>query len=199
MNFVCPSCATVIIQNRTRVGCCDHFPFDEPAPPLEDPAPWQKVINDYPPLWYEINAAFKVGKQEVIFSFGPVIYNPTGAYIPPQLMVHEAVHGIRQGTDRNKIYDWWKRYIDSPKFRLAEEVPAHQAEYKWLKQHGNRQQRRQALKQVSQKLSSPLYGRMIKPGKARDILAHPMDLHEWQQEISELHRQFVENRTLVVK
>ncbi len=122
-------------------------------------------------MFDEIDAAFNVGWKKVISACGDVIYNPNGATVSPSLMAHEKVHGQRQGSD---IAGWWRRYIDDPAFRLAEEIPAHQAEYWHIAREGNRPQRRKALKIVASKLAAPLYGRMISLREAkREIAIEP--------------------------
>lgn len=131
----------------------------------------QKVVWDFPPLYEEIAAAFKLRRdQGIIFSWGGRVFNPDGLSISPPLAAHEAVHGARQGTVEANIVDWWKRYIDDVRFRLEEEIPAHQAEYRWFIEHGNRNQRRIALKQTAARLASPLYGRLVGVSTARDML-----------------------------
>ena len=132
----------------------------------------QTVIVDYPPLYAEIARIFHLHKRtDVIFAWGPDrIYNPHNAYIPPQLMAHEAVHGTQQGHDEDSIAAWWFEYCRSPAFRLQQEVEAHRAEYGWLIEHGNREQRRTALKQVGGRLAGTLYGSMVTGKQAKRLL-----------------------------
>lgn len=127
-----------------------------------------EIVVDYPPNFDEIDAALHVRGKHIIFAFGEKIYNPMGDDVGPWLVAHESVHGERQGSD---ILGWWRRYLEDPDFRLAEEIPAHIAEYDWLKRYApSRQQRRMAKKVVAQKLASPLYGRLVTPSKAKIIL-----------------------------
>jgi len=129
----------------------------------------QRIIVDYPPIFDEIDAVFHIGTKPVIFSYGASIYNPQGVSIPPQLIAHEAVHGERQQWD---VKGWWRRYIDSPQFRLEEEIPAHVAEYQWLVRDGrSRNERRMALKRTAKRMASPLYGRLVSPSQARRIIS----------------------------
>lgn len=122
----------------------------------------QRIVVDFPPNYDAIAAAFPIrAKRGVIFSFGPVIYNPHNVPIAPHFLAHELAHGMRQGVDAVTIGDWWKRYIDDREFRLAEELVAHIAEYRCLAEGGGRNQRRTAAKAVAARLSSPIYGRMI--------------------------------------
>ncbi len=126
----------------------------------------QKIVNDYPPLYDEIAAAFRLKVRDpIIFSWGDRLYDPTRMGIPPELIAHEAVHGERQGRGQ-QILDWWKQYIEDRAFRLAEELPAHCAEYQHVLAHGNRTERRAALRVTAERLAAPLYGRLITPAEA---------------------------------
>lgn len=128
-----------------------------------------QVIFERPPMFDEIDAKFHVRGKPVIFSWGDRIYNPERVEISAALMAHEAVHGERQR--RASIEVWWRQYLESPDFRLCEEIPAHAAELKHLLDSGaNRHQRRGALKAVVSRLSGPLYGGMITPAKAREAI-----------------------------
>lgn len=124
------------------------------------------VVFDYPPIFDEIDAKFHVRGKKVIFCWGNTIYNPMRIGVPPVLIAHEAVHKAQQKDD---IVGWWRRYIDDDEFRFQQELPAHVAEYYALK-GGSRNERRAALKQTAQRLASPLYGRMITPGKAAKLI-----------------------------
>lgn len=118
-----------------------------------------RIVFDYPPLFDEIDAKFRVRGKPIIYAWGPLIYNPMGVRVPIQLQAHEAVHGKRQGDD---IEGWWRRYIDDAAFRLAEEIPAHRAEYLVLATGAiNRQQRRHVLRVTAKRLAAPVYGRMV--------------------------------------
>lgn len=119
-----------------------------------------RVIVGKPPLWEAIDSTFHVAGKPVIFSWGPVIFNPMGVSISRELMAHEAIHGERQGDDEAGILRWWDRYILDPAFRLAEELPAHQAEYRaYCKRHGSG--RDKFLRGVAERLASPLYGNLL--------------------------------------
>ena len=126
-----------------------------------------QVVRDYPPLFDEIDRRFRVRGKGVIFAWGDRIYNPRGVDIPPSLIAHEAVHGARQGRD---IVGWWRRYIEDGEFRLAEEIPAHQAEYAVLIRDANRQARRGACREVARRLASPLYGGLLSRQTAERLL-----------------------------
>lgn len=127
----------------------------------------QRIVCERPPIFDEARAKFGARVERAIFSWGGIIYNPARIAVTPALLRHEAVHGERQEPD---IAGWWKRYLDDAEFRLAEEIPAHQAEYRHLAEHGNRNERRAAAKLVASRLASPLYGRLITAPLAEALL-----------------------------
>lgn len=128
------------------------------------------IVVGYPPLWDELNAAFNIGKLEVVFAWGDRIYNPQNTRLHPSILCHESVHCERQGGgDAEKLAVWWKRYIEDPLFRLEEEIPAHRAEYHACV-NGDRNQRSRALQFVAGKLASPLYGGLITQREAMQAI-----------------------------
>lgn len=131
-----------------------------------------RIVFDYPPMIDEIDAAFNVRGKPVIYAWGQTVYNPMKIEIAPQLAAHEGAHCHQQGDD---IEGWWRNYIDDPEFRLRQEVQAHQVEYRYLIQNGNRNDRRRAKKHVAQRLASPLYGRLITPKEAERIIVRELE------------------------
>jgi hypothetical protein len=136
----------------------------------------QKIVFEKPPLLDEIVKVFPwAAKPGVLFSFGPVLYNPSKIEMTPMLTAHEAVHGERQvefPTDSvdGHIWKWWTMYMNSPTFRLEEEVLAHKAEIAEAKNWLSRHARRGYTVQVAQRLASPLYGNMVTYKEARRLL-----------------------------
>lgn len=118
-----------------------------------------KVLYLHPPNFAATNRAFNVRGKRVIFAFGSTIYNPRRITIPPELYAHEAVHQERQGADP---MGWWDFYISDPQFRLQEEIPAHQAEYREVCTRGSDPGWRQlAAERIAARLASPLYGSLV--------------------------------------
>jgi hypothetical protein len=110
-------------------------------------------------MFEEIDAAFAVAGKPVIFTFGDTIFNPEGIEIGKSLVVHEGVHAERQGDVPG---DWWRRYIAEPEFRLAEEIPAHRAEWAAIKSvHRDPNRQIRHLVAIAGRLSGPLYGGLI--------------------------------------
>lgn len=127
-----------------------------------------KIVVANPPNIEAIAAAFPIRKG-VIFCYGDTIYVPDGGDVSMSLQTHEAVHSFRQGT---QIEHWWECYIRDPEFRLAEEIPAHRAEYSYVcAEIKDRNKRSFRLMQMADRLSSPLYGSMISYQKAIAAIA----------------------------
>jgi hypothetical protein len=127
-----------------------------------------KIEIAYPPNIDAIDRVFHIKGKSILYAYGDRIYNPMGVYIEPKLMAHEQEHGRRQQDD---IEEWWEVYIRNERFRLQEEIVAHQAEYHYmLAQAANRYERRSALNITAKRLAAPLYGRLITVKEAKKVL-----------------------------
>jgi len=129
-----------------------------------------EIIKEYPPNWDQIVAAFNPGPN-ILVAYGGKIFNPAGNDIPPELLAHEKMHIWQQSTTTAVI--WWEKYISDKIFRLSQELQAHRAEYNYLIENGNRNDRRKAMKTISNRLAGPLYNYMIKPAEAKKLILHP--------------------------
>jgi len=122
------------------------------------------IVYSYPPNIDDIAKVFPMAKDlpNVIFAYGHTIYSPSKEKIPIPVLKHEFVHCERQGTAEDGIIEWWDKYLKDIDFRYMEERIAHIAEYvKACELSIHRNARRVALKEISTKLSHPLYGRMV--------------------------------------
>lgn len=127
-----------------------------------------RTVKAYPPNYADIVTAFpRAVNRGVLFAYGDTIFAPSGIDVPQSLIVHEHVHGERQSDPA----DWWRNYISDPKFRFAEELLAHRAEYNWMTRNGNRHDRRAALSVVAKKLASPLYWHMCTFEEAKRLIS----------------------------
>ena len=122
-----------------------------------------KIIYERPPNFEDIRKVFPMADNYgVIFAFNGAIYSPSGGDIPYPLIKHEEVHCERQGTTEADAVKWWAMYLKSMDFRYAEELVAHRAEYlECIETAKNRNMKRKALKFISKRLASPLYGNMV--------------------------------------
>jgi hypothetical protein len=129
------------------------------------------VVTGYPPNIDAIDAVFNVrNKPGLLYCYGDTIYVPDGTPLTPELKAHEGVHYVRQtATSPEK---WWNLYLTSPEFRLAEELPAHRAEYKqFCALNRDRNARSRALHAIAARLAGPLYLGLISFSKARQFIA----------------------------
>lgn len=123
-----------------------------------------------PPNYNAIRDKFpQIQGRTIFFAYGDRVYSPTGAKLTPELEKHEGVHLARQNGDPEL---WWVKYLSDPKFRLLEEVLAHTVELDELlnMEGNNRANRRRYLRYVAGKLASPIYGKMVPRGAAKDLL-----------------------------
>lgn len=130
-----------------------------------------KIEIARPPNYFEIIRWLpQVARcRGVIFCYGDTIYNPEAIIVGPDLVAHETAHSVRQqevgGPDL-----WWDLYLRDKGFRFNEEVKGYRAQYRYEVQHGVRQARRRALKDLSWRLAHPIYGGLVTEKQARDLL-----------------------------
>lgn len=136
--------------------------LDHPNRPL--------ILHERPPVWdrcIEVFGRAQLEDKPVVFAWGMTIYNPTGAQLPRTLIAHEHTHGERQ-LAAGDVEAWWERYLTDPLFRLDEEIYAHHAEYQAFKRrHGHRPR---DLNMIAERLSSPLYGRLVTLEQAKHAI-----------------------------
>lgn len=125
-------------------------------------------------MFAEIDAAFNVAGKPVLFCWGDTVYNPENAAMSYELGAHEAVHSERQGDTDETIRAWWRNYIDDPKFRFDEELPAHRAEWRaFCERHRGVEARRRFLLAISLRLAGPLYGKLVSRVEAKRLITAP--------------------------
>lgn len=136
-----------------------------------------KVIKAFPPNFAQIASVFPVkGMQGIIYAYGDRIYNPSGVNMEPWIVAHEEVHGGQQASGEGyEPAKWWDHYIADPEFRLAQELPAHRAEWQeYLRVLGfTMASREKALERMAIRLSSPLYGSMVTKEWAEQAILRP--------------------------
>jgi len=124
-----------------------------------------KIVEEFPPIIDRIRDTFELKGRE-IFTWGDIIYNPSGVYIGNELFAHESVHEEQQGKN---VEEWWEKYLTDPAFRFTMELEAHSVEYAvYCDSHKDRNQRARYLQAVAQRLASPLYGSMVSTKIAKE-------------------------------
>ena len=132
-----------------------------------------RIVHDWPPNIDEIDAAFGARKvKAIMFCYGDAIYRPCGTPVSPDLIAHETMHSERQAEHPGGIVGWWREYIADPKFRLAEEILAHRAEFRYLRERWpNPANVRENLSFVALRLCSPLYGKLLTLSEAKKAIS----------------------------
>lgn len=126
-----------------------------------------EVITDWPPNIEQAREKFPI-TPDVIFTYAPAIYVPSGNALSKALMAHELVHIRQQGADPE---GWWARYLEDPEFRLEMELPAHKMEFRtFCRVYRDRNKQAHARNQIARRLSGPLYGGLISYTKAKKEL-----------------------------
>ena len=126
---------------------------------------WAPVVNDWPPNIDEIRAALPDVTERNIFAYDGKIFNPSGGKLGQELHAHEMVHFVQQAAIG--VEAWWVAFLADPKFRLAQEIPAHKAEYRtFCKYNRDRNDQARFLRRLGQRLSAPMYGGIITTNEA---------------------------------
>lgn len=134
------------------------------------------IRYEKPPMWDRVIAQFPTAaKGDTIFSYATCIYRPNVmAGLPDSLMAHERVHCERQLVYPGGVEAWWDRYLDDPRFRLDEEIPAHRAEIAVASRKiKSDSMRSHALSRIAARLAGPLYGNLITVAEAKKLLTAP--------------------------
>ena len=127
-----------------------------------------KVKNEFPPNIDEIRMVFDLEGFNPVFTYGDTLYNPTGLPVSEDLMKHEEIHEKQQKLIGVK--EWWRMYLTDEKFRLSQEAEAYREQYQFIKEKMNRKARLPILKELTNNLSSKLYGNLINFNQAKELI-----------------------------
>lgn len=126
-----------------------------------------KIVNEWPPNIKEIRQKLDVKGFNPVFTWGDVLYNPTGGSISEDLMAHEETHQRQQAILGTQ--DWWAAYLQDDGFRLKQELEAYQQQYKFMRDWP-RNIRRAMLRELASNLSSKLYGSIVNKNQAMEFI-----------------------------
>lgn len=131
-----------------------------------------QVVVGYPPNFAAISAAFPQARNTgVLFAYGEIVYNPSGVVIPLQLIAHESVHEKQQAHEGGPA-NWWASYIADEEFRMMQELPAHQTEFRnYCLRVKDRNLQAKMLHGIASRLSGKLYGNAMSFAEARRRIA----------------------------
>ena len=129
-----------------------------------------KISFNNPPNYKVLTKRFPAIKHNmnVVFTYGDTLYVLTDRNVSEELMTHEEVHSKRQlkmGAEK-----WWIEYCNSEEFRLAEELEAYRAQYKYMLDNYNRHDRRGGLQRIAGDLSSAIYGNIVTKVEAEELI-----------------------------
>lgn len=128
-----------------------------------------KILKQKPPNYNELQRFFPLDLPDYVplFPYGDIIYNPSGKEIPEDVIFHEEIHQKQQGDNPEK---WWQRYMIDKDFRLAQELEAYAGQYNFIKKCYNNKAVKEALDELADNLSSPLYQLDISFEKAKTLI-----------------------------
>ncbi len=138
-----------------------------------------RVERALPPNYAEIRERLNP-PANAVFAWGDVIYAPSGADLPADLIVHETVHARQQAAIGGPAV-WWRRYLDDPAFRLEQEVEAYRAQWAHV-QGRSRSERRAILAHICRSLASGMYGRLVTKDRARALIVEQQSSTEIEEE-----------------
>lgn len=129
-----------------------------------------KIVKAYPPNFTDILTAIPAVKlkRNIIFTYGDTIYNPAGNKLPADLIAHEEVHQRQQ--ERIGIEEWWRNYLTRDTFRVVEELEAYKVQAVVIQQQNGRDMRRKKLKAIIKDFSGSMYGGIISPDEAKELI-----------------------------
>lgn len=115
-----------------------------------------KHTTDQPPVWGTLQERYGVSWNTTVVAYGDTIHSAR-LPLPADIEVHERVHLRQHGYTQAGAAEWWKRYLDDPKFRYEQELEAYRAQYQFLRKTVKD---RNALTQKTDKLARCLSGTM---------------------------------------
>ena len=129
-----------------------------------------ETLNEFPPNYEEILRHFDVSSEDVVFTYGDVLYNPKNLEIADHLLEHEKVHVTQQ--KKMGPAEWWQKYFNDKEFRLRQEVEAYGAQYRLVKKDDQYTEatKKAFLTELAFALSGSIYGNIINYQRAESAI-----------------------------
>lgn len=120
-----------------------------------------KIIKHLPWWFRFIKKKFPaIDEARVILAFGDRAYS--NAVVMEDKAAHEMVHHKQQRHSKLYAIWWWVKYMRNPHFRLAQELEAYRAEWRWIQANNpDKHQNFRYLDAMARDLSSGFYGKII--------------------------------------
>lgn len=130
-----------------------------------------KISTEKPPMLDLVEKYFKVDLSRTAFAYGDTIYKQDGVVLD-DLLAHEEIHLTQQSKMVGGAAAWWERYMVDIDFRLEQEIPAYQAQYKWFRRRITNKDHLKRIRNImAEDMSGPTYGHMIGRDEAFRIIA----------------------------
>lgn len=130
-----------------------------------------RIVIGKPACFDRVSAAFGLqDKRGLIMTIGATCWNVDGWHMDEPLIAHEKLHSQRQ-LAYGDLDGYLDLYLTNPEFRFAEELLAHQEEWRCIKDTiPLRSARRERLWVAVDRLSSPMYGALVTRGEAKRMI-----------------------------
>ena len=124
--------------------------------------------NERPDILIKLENRFGVDwNDDLIIAWNGKIHSKNAP--SAEKIVHEMVHLEEQSAMGNDA--WWECYLNSPEFRLEQEIKAYKAEADFVKKYiKNREHRYKMIHEMAKNLSSSIYGGIIGMQEALRLL-----------------------------
>lgn len=128
--------------------------FDEVREPVD-----VKFSHEKPEIYALLEKEFGIDwEQGIVITYGDTVYSKVD--LSPDLIEHESVH-VRQQLKMG-VTEWWRRYVEYPEFRFAQELEAYQVQYAFLAATvKDREQLFRERMRLARDLSSSIYGNIV--------------------------------------
>lgn len=127
-----------------------------------------KILNEKPPVFEAVCAAFDIYPINAVFTYGDTIYNPGGIPLSDDLVEHEKVHIKQQSGTTDGAALWWGKYLRNPEFRIEQEARAYGRQYAFICEScKDKNLRNRILLGLSLTLSGKLYDKGVSYLEAR--------------------------------
>ena len=122
-----------------------------------------KIINGFPPNYSELVDLLHIKESDkIVFTYGDTIYVPSGEQISNDLIIHEQTHSKQQHHMEAGAKLWWKIWMEDPEFRIANEVEAYGAQFRFIcSKVKDKNWQEKNLNELAGQMSSEIYGNVI--------------------------------------
>lgn len=126
-----------------------------------------KVVKDFPPNFSEIKSVLNPDST-MVYTYGNIVYNPSGGEIPADIEYHETIHQKQQSFYTDPSF-WWALYLNDKRFRLEQELEAFYGQWQFVKRSLPSKIAEECLDELAFNLSK-LYNLAINRHQAKTLL-----------------------------